>query len=138
MKRLLIAAMMLTVCAGVARAEAKGRPGDFMKKRFGLSDDQAAKLKEAFKAQRETAKPLIDKLRLAQDQLRERVDSKASDKEVQAALDAVSSARATVRAQREKFQSSLASILTPTQRARMELAMARRVAWRRHPGRRER
>ena len=136
MKRIVLAALAVSLLSAgaAARAEDSGRAAKRsdrvaarMKEKLGLSDDQADKLTAAFKAHREQVKPLFDKVRVAQDLLRQRLDEKASDKDIQASLDGLAAARAALRAQREKFETSLASILSPRQRAEMQLALARRL-----------
>lgn len=121
------------------RAEWAAKRKEHLKKKLDLSDDQAAKLDAAFKAERETMKPLREKSKEASKALRELVDKKGSDKDVAAALDKLDGAHKAVMAERQKFSAGLDSILKPTQRAKMRLMrekmMHRRMAmggWGRH------
>jgi Spy/CpxP family protein refolding chaperone len=107
-----------------------------LKKKLALSDEQAAKLKDVWTAQKAAMKPIRDKLKKGLDQLRAQVKAKASDAEITATLDQLNAAREEMRAQTEKTMSASETILTPTQRAKIALHMAKRrhrwFAWLRH------
>jgi len=104
-----------------SNGEHKGRWAE----KWGLSEDESAKLKDSFKAQREASKPMRLELRDALVKLHDQVEDKASDKDIQASLDRLEQAHRALRAEREKFRAKLATMLTPTQRAKMALRMAR-------------
>ena len=89
-----------------------------MKERLGLSDDQAAKLKDAFKAHHDAMKPLWEQSKDAMKKLHDQLKAKASDSDVQTSLDALKAAHKAVAAEEEKFHDSL-SFLTATQRAKL-------------------
>lgn len=89
-----------------------------MKKRLGLSDDQAAKLKDAMKAHHDAMKPLWDKTKDDMKKLHEQLKAKAPDSEVQTSLDTLKADHKSAAAEEEKFHDSL-SFLTATQRAKM-------------------
>jgi len=95
---------------------------DLMQKRFDLSDDQQAKLKEAFEAQRKAAEPLHKELRVGLAKLRWQVEAEADSKELAATLAQLDKTRKALQSQQDKFLSSLKNILTPVQQAKMLLA----------------
>jgi len=97
-----------------------------LKKKLDLTDEQAAKLKEAWKGQREAVKPLRERMKKELEQLKTQVDKKASDSEIQATLDQLKASREEMRAQMKKTLESTEAILTPTQRAKMALTMAKK------------
>ena len=117
--------------AGRARAEEGGKDEGrhsehaekMMKEHLGLSDDQAAKLKAAWKAEKDAVKPLHEQSKEAERKLEEEVRGLASDKEISATLDQLDAGRKAMAAEHQKLESSLASILKPYQRAKMRLFM---------------
>ena len=134
----LLAAAVLFGAAALPRAlaadAAKGTQAGPKEKRAekwleksGLSQEQADKLKAAFKAEREAMKPLRRELRDALLKLKDKVEDEAGDKDVQAALDRVEQAHKAIQVEREKSQANLASFLPATQRAKMMLRMAGRM-----------
>jgi Spy/CpxP family protein refolding chaperone len=118
--------------AGRARAEEEGKSGGkraehmekMMKERLGLSDDQAAKLKAAWEAEKTASKALREQAKEANRKLEEEVRGLASDKEIQATLDQLDAGRKAMAAEHQKLESSVASILKPYQRAKLRLLMA--------------
>lgn len=94
-------------------------------KMMGFTDEEAAKMKEAFKAERTAMKPLRREMRDARIKLRDLVEDKAGDKDLTAALDRVESAKKALRAEGEKFHAKLAAGMTPLQRAKAALFMSR-------------
>lgn len=119
----------LVLCASWSlSAEHAGRPerGERWKAELGLTDEQAAKLKDARTAEKEALKPLRRELRDALAKLSDQVEDKASDKDIQASLDRVDRARKALRDEQEKTRAKNAALLTPTQRAKMALAFAKR------------
>lgn len=105
---------------------AEGREGapdhakmaEHVKRRLQLTDDQAAKLKDAMKSHHDAMKPLWGKLKGDMKKLHDQVEAKASDSDVQASLDALKADHKAVADEEGKFQDSL-SFLTPTQRAKL-------------------
>ena len=119
--------------AGRARAEDEGKGKDgggheriekMMKERLGLTDDQAAKLKAAWKAQKDSAKTLREESKATSRKLEEEVRDLASEKEIQATLDQLDANRKAMATERQKLEASVSSILRPSQRAKMRLMMA--------------
>lgn len=104
----------------------KGHMADRWKKKLGLNDSQVTQLKDAFKKQQEEVKPLRDQVKIDVDTLQQKIDTKASDSEVQKQLDALSADRVKMEAKRKKFEEQLKTILTPTQQAKFVLGMKRR------------
>lgn len=100
-------------------------PGRRMKKRLGLTDEQAAKVEAAFKAQRDADQALFDQMKKDMETLRRQVFDKAPDADIQTTLDRLSAARKKAQASMEGVHAELASILTPTQRAKMVLMRER-------------
>ena len=96
---------------------------DKLKEKLGLSDDQVSKLKDLFKSQGETMKPLRDQMKIDMDTLQQKVDTKASDGDVKKLLDKLEADQKEMQAGREKMKDQLRAILTPTQQAKMVLGM---------------
>ncbi len=110
-------------------AQAPAKKGEHEMKwagKMGLTDEEAGKLKEAFKAEREAAKPLRRGLRDALTKLHDQVQDKASDKDLQASLDRVDQAREALRAEHEKFRKKVAGMIPVEKRAKIALMMAHR------------
>ncbi len=97
-----------------------GRMDERLKKRLGLSDDQLAKFKDATKAHMESARSLGKQEHQSLDAVRDAIKNKASDDDVQKALDALKSARKAMMDEHEKYVESL-SFLTATQRGKLLL-----------------
>lgn len=131
---LLAGALMLPA---MLRAEGKpeGKPGAYgekggkeafmehMKEKFRLSEDQAAKLKAAHRAKRDAAAASMAELGALTSKLHDQLEDKAAEKDLAATLDKIVAARKSMRADEEKFEASMSSILTVTQRAQMLVAM---------------
>jgi Spy/CpxP family protein refolding chaperone len=100
---------------------------EHMKKHLGLTDEQAAKFKDAMKAHGEAMKPLWQSAKDAMKKLAEQLKSKAPDADIQTSLDGLKAAHKAIAAEEEKFRDGLASFLTPTQRAKMAVGMAKRM-----------
>lgn len=98
-----------------------------MKEKLGLTDDQAAKLRDARKAHQEAMKPLMKALHDGFEKLESQLKSKAADQDIQATLDSLKSTRQSMASEQEKFHAALASFLTPTQQAKMVVTMGRRM-----------
>ncbi|MBI4678847.1 MAG: periplasmic heavy metal sensor [Elusimicrobia bacterium] len=100
---------------------AKSRMG----KRLGLTEDQAKKMKEINKSRREAVSPLRKKLQEEMRNLRQLVRDEATDKEIQASLTRLQDSRKSMQAETEKFKGKLEAVLTPSQQAKMLLAMGK-------------
>lgn len=125
----------------VLRAEdgSKGKPGAYEKKggkegfkervreKFGISEEQAAKLKAARRAKRDGIAAAHADSAAAMRKLKDQLEDKASDKELSATLGKLAEARKKMRAEKDKFEAALSSILTPTQRAKMAMKMKGRM-----------
>ncbi|MBI3563909.1 MAG: DUF4890 domain-containing protein, partial [Elusimicrobia bacterium] len=98
-----------------------------LKEKLGLTDDQAAKFKEAEKAHFEAMKPVHEKTKELMEKLHKQVEAKAKDDELKATLDALKAQRKTLQDEQEKFHASLQGILTPTQQAKFVLGAAHRM-----------
>lgn len=94
-------------------------------RRLGLTEDQAKKMKEFQKTKREAVAPLRKKLKEEMSSLRELVRDEAGDKEIQASLTRLAEARKALQAENEKFIKNLETVLTPSQRAKVLLAMGK-------------
>lgn len=95
-----------------------------MKKRLELTDDQAAKFKDAMKARHDAMQPLWKQAKDDMKKLGEQLKAKAPDTEIQASLDSLKADHKAVAAEEDKFQDSL-SFLTPTQRAKLLIGATR-------------
>ncbi|MBI3549300.1 MAG: hypothetical protein HY078_09695 [Elusimicrobia bacterium] len=156
MRRLwLIAAALLLVSAAGAPARAQrdedekehgekgehhGRAERWMK-RFGLTEEQTKKFHEAQTAGKEAAKPIMEKYKAAQKKLKEQVKSKAVDDEIKKTLEEMTALRKSLHEAVESAKQKAEATLSPTQRAKMILALERgmhraRGSWerRRHGG----
>ena len=91
---------------------------EHMKKRLELTDDQAAKFKDAMTAHHDAMKPLRQQTKDAMKKIGEQLKAKAPDSDIQASLDSLKTAHKAVAAEDEKFYNGL-SFLTPTQRAKL-------------------
>jgi len=98
-----------------------------MRKELDLSDAQFDKVKAAFEDHEKAAKPLERKVRNSEIKLKDLVEDKAGDDDLNAALDSLSAARKDLRAEMDKFHESFDGILTPTQRA--EIAVKMHEGW---------
>lgn len=131
----LLAAALLLCGAGGAGAEPqeKGPRGAWtrearrerMKEALGLSEEQAGKLKSLRRAHVEAAEELRGKLRASMRKLQAQLEDKAGDKELSATLDSIAASRKALAGERERFESALSAVLTPSQRAQMLAARAR-------------
>jgi len=142
MKRIISTAMGLGLLAGALalpaalRAEDKravkheghGKKGrealaDRIREELGLSKDQEAKLKVARRAKRDNDAVSTAELGAATRKLEDQLEDKASDKDLAATLDRVRAARVAMREEEDRYEAVVASILTPTQRAKAVLAI---------------
>lgn len=109
--------------------EARGDQGgkeafkERMKEKFGISDEQEAKLKAAKRARRDADAAIRAEIGAAMRKLSDQLEDKAPEKDLSATLDKIAAARKSLRAEEDKFEAALTSILTPAQRARMLVAM---------------
>lgn len=139
MKRIISMATAAGLLAGalllpaVLRAEdgpGKGGKEAFierMKEKFGISEEQAAKLKAAKRARRDADAAIHSDIQAAMRKLSDQLEDKAPEKDLSATLDKIAASRKSMRAEEDKFEAALASILTPTQRAQMLVAMKGRM-----------
>lgn len=108
-----------------AHGEKGNREGfaEHMREKFGISEEQEAKLKAARRVKRDKAAAVIAELAAATRKLQDQLEDKAPETDLSTTLDRIASARRTMRAEEDKFEAALTSILTPTQRAKMAVAM---------------
>ena len=104
-----------------------GKMADRMKEKLALTDDQAAKLKDAMKAHGDAMKPIGQQLKDGIKKLAGQIKSKATDADIQASLDSLKTARKAMADEQEKFHDGLAAFLTPTQQAKMAVGAAMRM-----------
>ena len=126
MKRIISTVTAAGLLAGAlmlpAMLRAEGKP-EGMKAKFGLSEDQSARLKAAHRARRDAAAASRAELGALTSKLHDQLEDKAAEKDLSATLDKIVAARKSMRAEGEKFEASMTSILTVTQRAQMLVAM---------------
>lgn len=127
---LLAGALMLpTMSRAEGKPEAHGEKGgkeafkEKMREKFGISEDQEAKLKAAKRARRDADAATHADLAAAIRKLSDQLEDKASEKDLSATLDKIVAGRKAMRAEEDKFEAALTSILTPIQRAQMLVAM---------------
>jgi len=140
MKRIItmaLAGALLLPAALRAQGGPEGKPGAFgdkkeafkerMKEKFGISDEQEAKLKAAKRARRDAEAAIHAELQAGMRKLSDQLEDKAPEKDLSATLDKLVAGRKSLRAEEDKFEAALTSILTPTQRAQMLVAMKGRM-----------
>lgn len=147
MKRIISMAASAGLLAGalllpaMLRAEdgPKGKPGAYgerggkegfkerMREKFDISEEQEAKLKAARRAKRDGSAAAHAEMGEAMRKLQDQLEDKAPEKELSATLDKLVAARRKMRAEEDKYEAALTSILTPTQRAKMAVAMKGRM-----------
>lgn len=98
-----------------------------MREKFDISEEQEAKLKAARRAKRDATAEIHHDLQAAMRKLQDQLEDKAPEKDLSATLDALVAGRKKMRAEEDKFEAALTSILTPTQRAKMAVAMKGRM-----------
>jgi len=131
--KLAVAAALLA--GGAARAEkdgsrrtSPGEHGDGGKAALEWTEGQQDKLKKARRANREAIAKIRGERQAAMRALRDQIEDRAPESALSATLERLAKARRELRAQQDKFEAELASILTPTQRAWFETRRGRRVA----------
>lgn len=135
MRRLFVAALacgLLAAGGAALRAEDEGGGGGKPGWRghgplAELTAEQRAAMKAAKRAHRDAVTPLKDKLEDELERLRGLVEKAAPEKELTASVDKVKELHKAVQAEREKFMEKLGASLTPLQRAKGVLMMARRM-----------
>lgn len=138
MKRIITMALAgALLIPAVLRAEGKPEPRgekggkeafvERMKEKFGISDEQEAKLKAAKRARRDADAAIHAELQASMRKLSDQLEDKAPEKDLSATLDKIVAGRKSLRAEEDKFEAALTSILTPTQRAQMLVAMKGRM-----------
>jgi Spy/CpxP family protein refolding chaperone len=110
---------------------------EHLKDKLGLSDDQATKLKEAFKKQMEANKPLRDQEKIDMDTLQQKVDIKASDSDIKALLDKLKDDHKQIQDTQERSMDKIRAILSPTQQAKWVLTMQRGMMHRQWDGKKK-
>lgn len=123
-----VAAALLLSGLGAVSAEAKedgkgrwsheGR-GERLKHRLGLTGEQKDKLKALRRSHRDAAEELRGKLKAALRRLGDQLEDEASDKELASTLDSIAASRKALAQERERFESAMSAVLTPTQRAKL-------------------
>lgn len=120
---LLLPAMIRAEEHGGGRKEARLEK---MREKLGISEAQAEKLKAARRARRDASEATRAELKAAMRKLSDQLEDKAPEKDLAATLERIAAARKAQRAETEKFEAGMREILTPTQRAKMLVAMKKR------------
>jgi hypothetical protein len=92
-----------------------------------LTAEQRAGMKAAWRAHRDAVTPLKDKLEDELEKLRGLVEKAGPDKDLTASVDKVKELHKAIMAEREKFMEKAGASLTPLQRAKGALMLARRM-----------
>ena len=92
---------------------------DNMKKDLGLSDAQVAKLKDLFKSNHSKSQAMRDQFTKDAKDLQAKVDAKASDADLNKAMDTLASDRDKMEASRTEMRKAMRAILTPSQAAKL-------------------
>jgi len=142
MKRLITAALVGGFLLGSPslRAEHKGEGmkeshhgmgkkgmGKEWKEKMEMTDAQAEKFKALMQAKHEAVMPFRKQAMEDTHKLREQLKNKADDKEIQATMERMEKSHKAIEAEQEKFKAATASLLTPTQRAKLLLHMMKRM-----------
>ena len=138
MKKLLIAVLscgLLAAGGAALRAEEKpqegGSGGGPGWRGHGpmadLTAEQRAAMKAAWRAHRDLVTPLKDKLEDEIERLKGLVEKAAPEKDLTASVDKVKELHRAVQAEREKFMDKMGASLSPMQRAKGVLMMARHM-----------
>lgn len=132
MKRYLYAALAAAVLApglwaANVESQGRGRFGARIKAKLGLSDDQFAKVRDAVQARRKARARDAATLKESLAKLESQLEGQAKDEELASTLDSLKSQRRKMRDENERFVDDMAKLLTPTQRAKMVLALAKRL-----------
>jgi len=113
--------------AAPQRAFGKGQLLELAKKKLGLTDEQTAQVKGAFKAERENITSLLTRMRDAQAELRTAIQAgDASEATVRAAAAKVAEVHADAAVKRMKLFHQIAPLLTDDQRAKLAELQSRR------------
>ncbi len=99
----------------------KGR-GEW-KKKLGLTDEQAQKLRTAMQSKHTATENLIQQRRQTVDQLRGELQSNAADPMIQATLAQLRGIQKSMQSVQDQFHDSLAGLLTPKQEAQLLLGL---------------
>ncbi len=94
------------------------KPGQ-LKAKLGLTDDQAAKIKTEFLAQKEPMKEQAKKVHAAREHLRQAIQSGAPETELRTAAAAIGTAEGDLAIVRSALFARIAPILTPEQLAKL-------------------
>jgi Spy/CpxP family protein refolding chaperone len=117
--------------APMAFGEDDERGGDWMGGKMGkalqLTPDQHAKIKAINEEQMKTQKPLWESLGAQLKELKTLVEAKAPDGQLTAKLDQIKATRDQIETNRMNFQGQKEAVLTPVQRAKWTLAMAKHM-----------
>jgi Spy/CpxP family protein refolding chaperone len=124
------------------RAKMADHMKEHFKKALGLSDDQAKKVEELNKSDRESGKLLKDKVGADLANLKVLVDQKAGDAELKTAIESLKKDHMAEQDARMKHMEAMQAILTPMQQAKAAIMMSermghgrgRRGGWRGHGG----
>ncbi|TBR22752.1 periplasmic heavy metal sensor [bacterium] len=92
-----------------------------------LTAEQRASMKAAWRAHRDAVTPLKDKLDDELERLKGLVEKAGPDKDLTASVDKVKELHKAIMAEREKFMEKAGASLTPLQRAKGALMLARRM-----------
>lgn len=143
----LFAGALMLPAALRAQGKPEGKPGEHaekgwkmeyfsepMREKLGISEEQQARLKAARRTKRDAAAAAMTELAANTRKLQDQLEDKAPETDLSATLDKIAAVRKSMRAAEETLQASLSSILTPTQRAKMIVAMQARMHGRGRPG----
>lgn len=110
----------------------RGGMREKFKEKLGLTDEQESKLKSLRRAHREATESAKNDLKAAMRKLGDQLEDKASEKDLTATLDKIKAGRRALRDAQDKFEADSAAVLTPTQRAKMVVAMGHMMKGRMH------
>ena len=106
--------------------EKEGRAAHWREK-LGISEEQEGKLKGIKRAHREAEEGARAEMAATMRKLEDQLEDKASDKDLTVTLDKLQAQHKSISAEREKFMGAMAQVLTPTQRAKMAVAMGKHM-----------
>ena len=133
MRKLIVAALTCgLLAAGGAALRAEDKEGEEKPAWRGhgpmaeLTAEQRASMKAAWRAHRDAVTPLKDKLDDELEKLKGLVEKAGPDKDLTASVDKVKELHRAIQTEREKFMDKMGGSLTPLQRAKGALMLARR------------
>ncbi len=111
---------------GKAQAHEEGDRAGWREK-LGITEEQEGKLKTLRRSHREAEEGAHSELKATMRKLEDQLEDKAPESDLTATLDKLRAQHKKMAEEHEKFMDAMAQVLTPTQRAKMAVAMGRKM-----------